>query len=174
MQNVCALVECRVSLFSPFQDQDDGLWLVTGKRFESYKLWCLTETKVLGGGWGEDGGDYSSWSVEKVESRYGVPSLRWLPLDPAGRGGEAVTILAFRTFYAPLLVFALSCGRRSEGGTAAAAAGAAGEAGPRARNVLEKKINFSWAYGDILCLTPEGVLVRRKESKVFEFHPYNL
>ena len=148
------------------------LWLLSYYTQRSYKLWCLSETKGRGGGWGEDGGDYSSWSVEEVESHYDVYSLHWLPLDPAGRGGEAVTICAFRTRDDRLRAFALSRGQRSEGGADAAAAGA-GEAGPRARKVLEKKINFSWPY-DKYCLTPEGVLHWREKSKVFEFHPYNL
>ena len=157
-----------VELFLIFPDQDDVLWLLSYTS-RSYKLWCLSETKGRGGGWGEDGGDYSSWSVKEVECHYGVLSLHWLPLDPAGRGGEAVTIFAFAAFDKPLRVFALSRGRRSEGGTAAAAAGA-GAAGPRARNVLEKNINLFGKF----CLTPEGVLHWREESKVFKFHPYNL
>ncbi len=170
MRNVCTLVDCRVSLFSPFPDQDDVLWLLTGERYESCKLWCLSETKGRGGGWGEDGGDYSSWSVEEVEGLYDVYLLHWLPLDPADRGGEAVTILAFATYDDHLVVLALSLGRRAEGGAAAAAAGA-GAARPRARKVLE--ISYSRLIRKNFCLTPEGVLFWRYESKEFEFHPHN-
>ncbi len=161
-----------VEPFSPSPDQDDVLWLLTGNIFDSYsKLWCLSETKGSGGGWGEDGGDYSLWSVAEVEGYYGLSVLSWLPLDPADRGGEAVTILAFWTRDGLLRAFALSRGRRAEGGAAAAAG--AGAAGQRAREVLEKKNFLPWSVGDELCLTPEGVLVRPGKSKRFEFHPYN-